>query len=178
MESYHFFKALALNETREKDYRVRKRYGKSGIAVMAPHGGGIEPGTTEIAEAIAGEDHTFYTFSGLKKKNNAILHITSNQFDEPIGLKIANSANIILTIHGCKENETIVFLGGRDQQLKDRIQKALLEANVPVRESLRFSGKNPSNICNQGRRRMGVQLEISAGLRHKIFYGLSRCQPF
>ena len=174
MESYHSFKELELCETREKDYRIRQRYGKSGIAILAPHGGGIEPGTTEIAEAIAGDEHAFYTFSGLKKQDNAMLHITSNQFDEPIGLKIAKNANTILAIHGCKENETIVYLGGKDQQLKGRIRKALLEADVPVRESSRFSGKNPLNICNQGRCRMGVQLEVSAGLRRKIFYGLSR----
>ena len=56
---------------------------------MAPHGGGIEPGTTEIAEAVAGHEHTFYSFSGVKARGNSVLHITSSRFDEPEGIAIA-----------------------------------------------------------------------------------------
>ncbi len=48
------------NETKGKDYRIHLRHGKSGILVMAPHGGGIEPGTTEIADAVAGAERSFY----------------------------------------------------------------------------------------------------------------------
>ena len=83
---------------------------------------------------------------------------------------------MVVTIHGCKANETVVYLGGRNQPGKGRIQKALVEADIPVRESSRFSGTNPLNICNQGRWGMGVQLEVSAGLRRQLFYGLSRSQ--
>lgn len=43
----------------------------------APHGGGIEPGTSEIADAIGGERGSFYTFGGLKSSGTADLHITS-----------------------------------------------------------------------------------------------------
>ncbi len=174
MQKYHSYKELQENETIGKDYRIRKRYGKSGIAVMAPHGGGIEPGTTEIAEAVAGDVHTFYTFSGLKEIGNAQFHIASKKFDEPIGIEIAKNSRTILTIHGCRESEKLIYIGSGDKRLKEKVRKSLLEANFSVLETPRFSGKNPFNICNRSRSCMGVQLEISAGLRREIFRDLSR----
>lgn len=139
---------------------------------MAPHGGGIEPGTTEIAEAVAGDVHTFYTFSGLKVRGNAKFHIPSKRFDEPLGIEIAKNSRSILTIHGCKGNEEIVYIGGKGKRLKAKIRKALLDANFSVRETSRFPGKNPLNICNRSRSCKGVQIEISAGLRRKLFRDL------
>ncbi len=144
---------------------------------MAPHGGGIEPGTTEIADAVAGGDHSFYSFIGLKEQGNAKFHISSITFDEPEGIELAKNSRTILTIHGCKENKTIIYLGGKDIPLKEKIRAALLEADFSVLESARFPGKNPLNICNQSRSCQGVQLEISAGLRRKMFHNLSRFHP-
>ena len=48
MAAYRNFQQLQENETLGLDYRIRWRDGSSGIVVMAPRGGGIEPGTTEI----------------------------------------------------------------------------------------------------------------------------------
>jgi phage replication-related protein YjqB (UPF0714/DUF867 family) len=57
---------------------------ESRIAIIAPHGGGIEPGSSTIARAIAGEDINMYLFEGIKvAKGNAIVHIASHHFDEP-----------------------------------------------------------------------------------------------
>ena len=176
MQKYHSYKELKKNETLGKDYRIRKRYGKSGIVIMAPHGGGIEPGTTEIAEAVAGDVHTFYTFSGLKKQGNAKLHITSKQFDEPLGIEIVKDSRTILTIHGCGESDNLIYIGGKDNRLKEKVRKALQDANFSVWRTSRFPGENPLNICNRSRSCMGVQLEISAGLRRELFQGLSRRQ--
>lgn len=53
MEKYRSYDNLCRNEVEDRDFRIRFRHGTSGIAIVAPHGGGIEPGTTEIAEAIA-----------------------------------------------------------------------------------------------------------------------------
>lgn len=144
---------------------------------MAPHGGGIEPGTTEIANAVAGDVHSFYTFIGLKKQGNARFHISSINFDEPEGIRLAKKSKTILTIHGCKGDNTIVYLGGRDRPLKEKIRTALLDAKFSVRESSQFPGKNPFNICNQSRLYIGAQLEITAGLRRKMFHNLSRIHP-
>ena len=55
MEKYFCYRDLKMHEVQDRDYRIDFRYGCSKIAVMAPHGGGIEPGTTEIADAVAGK---------------------------------------------------------------------------------------------------------------------------
>lgn len=176
MAPYRTYRELKGNETEGQDYRIRKKWGPSGIAVMAPHGGGIEPGTTEIAEAVAGQAHTFYSFSGLKAQGNARLHITSRSFDEPVGGGIAEHSDAVLTIHGCKGADRTVNIGGQDRRLKEKIKNALRHADFPVRKSTRFLGIHPQNICNRSRRGMGVQLEISAGLRREMFPDLSRIE--
>jgi poly-gamma-glutamate hydrolase-like protein len=61
-------------------------------ALVAPHGGGIEPGTSELADAIAASDLSFYTFEGLKPSGNTDLHITSTRFDEPMCLTLLASS--------------------------------------------------------------------------------------
>jgi phage replication-related protein YjqB (UPF0714/DUF867 family) len=53
------------------------------VAIIAPHGGKIEPGTSEIAAAIAGDDYSLYRFQGLRDRPREELHITSAKFDEP-----------------------------------------------------------------------------------------------
>ena len=174
MEPYKAFAELQDNETDGDDYRIRVRYGRSGLAVMAIHGGGIEPGTTEIAEAVAGEGHSFYTFSGLKPSGNAKLHISSRTFDEPLGIKLAEQVRVVVTVHGCKDEKEMTFLGGRHLQLKHEILNALTEAGFPATASRRFPGVNPKNICNKGQSGLGVQLEISMGMRMRFFDDISR----
>ena len=52
-DTYPNFAALAQHERSGIDYRVVVRRAEPAFAIMAPHGGGIEPGTSEIADAIA-----------------------------------------------------------------------------------------------------------------------------
>ncbi len=66
-DQYRNYAQLSQNERQDVDYTIFHREGPSSIAVMAPHGGGIEPGTIDIADSMAGCDHTFYAFKGLKK---------------------------------------------------------------------------------------------------------------
>ncbi len=174
MEKYSNFEELKKKEKEGQDYQIQYRQGRTGIAVIAPHGGGIEPGTSEIADRVAGEDHAFYSFEGWKRQGNFHLHITSRNFDEPVGIRVATQAKRIVTIHGCIAEEKVVYIGGKDASLKDRIRKALEEADFPVKENPRFMGTNPLNICNRGRFGMGVQLEISAPLRCSMFRDLTR----
>lgn len=171
MDKYANFKALEQCETEGTDYEIRSRKGISRIAVITPHGGGIEPGTAEIADAIAGNEHTFYAFKGSKASGNMDLHITSTKFDEPRAVRMVKTADIVLTIHGCQETEEIVYLGGLNYDLTERIKTNLARAGFrtaksPVQE---LKGTNPDNICNRGRTGRGVQLEISRGLRKRMF---------
>ncbi len=111
MSSYCSFEELIKHEAINIDYRIRVRHGTSGIAVMAIHGGGIEPGTTEIAESLAADKHTFYTFSGIKAAHNSRLYIPSQKFDDPLGVETARNADTVVTIHGCRDMRKIVYLG-------------------------------------------------------------------
>ena len=70
MEKYCNFEELKANEKEGTDFQIQYRHGETGIAVIALHGGGIEPGTSEIADSVAGEDHAFYTFEGCKEQGN------------------------------------------------------------------------------------------------------------
>ena len=174
MQTYSSFAGLQAIETIDIDYRMRVRRGKSGLAIMAIHGGGIEPGTTEIAEAVAGEDHTFYSFSGLKLSGNSVLHISSRKFDEPLAIDVARKALVVVTVHGCRDRKRVTLLGGRCIQLKKAIKQALTTAGFPVADAMRFSGVNPKNICNKGRLGKGVQVEVSLGMRQQLFVDLRR----
>lgn len=169
MGIYRTFAELSRREAEGRDYRIRFREGRSGLLVMAPHGGTIEPGTGAIAEAIAGKEHALYVFEGIKKTGNADLHITSRLFDEPVACRLASRADVVLTIHGCRDGDGVVFLGGRDHALRKRIREALVSANFAIHENSRIPGINPDNICNRGRSGKGVQLEISATLRRRMF---------
>ena len=174
MSEYRSFSQLAAHEEEGIDYRIHCRRGATGIGIVAIHGGGIEPGTTEIANAVAGYRHSIYTFSGTKRRGNAALHITSRLFDEPQGNDLVARAAIILSIHGCRDTEPIIFIGGRHHWLAQRIGKALESVGFKTGKSKHYPGLTPLNICNRGRLAMGVQLEISAGLRCDFFGDLKR----
>ncbi len=174
MEKYNCYEKLSQDQVEGSDYRIRIHHGKTTAAVMVPHGGGIEPGTTEIAEAIAAGDHTFYTFSGIKARGNQVLHITSCNFDEPRAVAIAQQAQTLVTVHGCRENEKIIFLGGRDRNLVMTLERHLAKAGFNARTSSRFPAVNPRNICNRNRLGRGVQIEISLGLRRTMFKKITR----
>lgn len=172
---YGSFAELSAAEKEGYSYRLRVRNRGTQWVVIAPHGGGIEPGTTEIAAAIAGRLYSLYTFDGVRSSSNEELHITSALFDEPRCLKLVRSSVRVLAIHGCIGPERVVHVGGLDVGLGDRIIVSLQNAGFPaIRATARFSATQPENICNRGRSGCGVQLEISEGLRCSMFKGLDR----
>lgn len=176
MGKYGSYAELKRFETRGCDYRIHARKGKSGVALMAIHGGEIEPGTLEIAGRAAGDEHSFYAFEGTKEGRNSDLHLRSESFDEPVGVSMAQDADVVVTIHGCEEDFEVIYLGGLHKTLKWVIQKNLNLRGFPVPEHVRpgLAGTHPFNICNRGRTGKGVQIEISRGLRRRMFSGLDR----
>jgi phage replication-related protein YjqB (UPF0714/DUF867 family) len=175
LDQYTDFENLNRSEQRNTDYRIRSRIGCSGIAILGIHGGDIEPGTTRIADAIAGQEHAFYSFEGIKRRGNRSLHITSTHFDEPTAMEIVCSSEIIIAIHGCTGMEQMVFLGGLDIELKHQILHELQKSGFQTTECSRsrFGGIDNANICNLCGRGMGVQIEISRGLRALMFRDLT-----
>jgi phage replication-related protein YjqB (UPF0714/DUF867 family) len=175
MDRYRNFQELKRHETEGTDYEICIRKGPSGIAVIAPHGGGIEPGTVDISDSVAGNEHTFYGFKGMKASGNAKLHITSDKFDEPKGIRIAEEAEFVLAIHGCIGDKDIIFVGGNDAHFRKILLNSITLAGFTAKESDQpdLKGIKPANICNRGRSGKGGQVEISGSLREKMFDNLS-----
>ncbi|MFZ1986779.1 MAG: poly-gamma-glutamate hydrolase family protein [Desulfatitalea sp.] len=175
MDQYTSFESLKVRERQGIDYRIRLRKGSSTVAILSIHGGEIEPGTTCLADAIAGGEHSFYSFEGIKSAGNLALHITSARFDEPTAIEMVCRSDIIISIHGSAVAEPVVHLGGLDVELRDRIQQALRNSGFQAMDCQErpFRATNHKNICNLCGRGMGVQMEISRGLRAMLFRDLS-----
>jgi phage replication-related protein YjqB (UPF0714/DUF867 family) len=124
VDKYRNFEQLANSEQENVDFRILCRARESNTVIVAPHGGAIEPGTSEIADAVASEDSSFYAFEGLKPDHNGDLHITSSRFDEPRCIALIESSVFVITIHGEASDLKAIYLGGRDaQQLYNKLMK-------------------------------------------------------
>ena len=174
-DRYPNFAMLAACEDEGVDFRVRYRLAHSPVAVVAPHGGGIEAGTSELAEAVAGREHSFYAFEGIRGHENADLHVASTRFAEPRGLQVVSRSDVVLAIHGRDRDDETVFLGGLHAELIDDLAAALERAGFRTARHDRpgFGGADPDNICNRGRSGRGVQLELPRGLRRRLFPALN-----
>lgn len=170
-KNYTCFAELAKTEKQGIDYRIHSKTRASGIVVIAPHGGRIEPGTMEIACAVAGSDHSFYGFEGIKPKGNRRLHIPSIHFDEPVCRRLVAASEIVVAIHGCRGKKPVVHVGGLHVKMKKVLGRSLRQNgfDVDVSPSVRYGGVHPDNICNRGANpNGGVQVELSRGLREKL----------
>jgi len=178
--SYRNYKELASREVEDKDYQIRMSLKDEHILVMAPHGGKIEPGTTEIAEAIAGMDYSFYSFEGLKADRNSVLHIESHLFDEPRALEAVEKADVVITVHGqIDQKDEFVMIGGINIDLGSEIRRQLEAGGFRTRPpTRRLSGVDPMNICNRGKLKSGVQLEISRKIRDLLRNDKEQLQTF
>jgi phage replication-related protein YjqB (UPF0714/DUF867 family) len=135
-----------------------------------------------FAEAIAGNELSFYAFEGIKPTDNGRLHITSTRFDEPRCIAILAESEGAVAIHGEGTDEEVVFLGGCDPDGCDRLQRTLMNHGFCVRQhgSPKLQGRDNFNICNRCRTGRGIQFELSSGLRRSFFRSLSsagRRQP-
>jgi phage replication-related protein YjqB (UPF0714/DUF867 family) len=166
-----------------RDFRVA--FGDSKIdlcLLIAPHGGGIEPATSELMRAVAEiGDWAWYEFAGfLRQGNKEALHISSTDFDEPTLKSLLPQARFVVAFHGASEaREPIVYVGGKwkrgRQTVTESINAAFGEHGIRAADAIDSSvaahlkGLEDSNITNLGRRAEGVQLEFSRGARNLLF---------
>jgi phage replication-related protein YjqB (UPF0714/DUF867 family) len=174
-DKYRHFAELDKHERSGLDYRVRFRRCTSTTLIIAPHGGAIEPGTSEIAEAIAGKEFSFYAFEGIKDGNNSELHITSTRFDETTAVDLISASAKAIAIHGENSREEIAYLGGLDLPTLHEIETSLRGRGftAETHSNASLQGRHPLNICNRTTNRCGVQLELSRGLRRSFFRSLT-----
>jgi phage replication-related protein YjqB (UPF0714/DUF867 family) len=158
------------------NYTIRVKTTESKVAILAPHAGKIEPGTGELATAIAdASGYRLHCFEGHRRSENySYLHVTSHRYDEPQGRQLVAPCGIVVAIHGCAdraEGEEI-YLGGRDVGLREAIGRELRGAGFGVPPFAatpeEFKAQHRNNICNVGQSRAGAQLELSLSLRRSI----------
>jgi phage replication-related protein YjqB (UPF0714/DUF867 family) len=169
-DKYQDFADLIRHEREGVDFRICRTIRPAPVAIIAPHGGGIEPGTSEIASAIARDRYCLYCFEGLKRCSNLDLHITSTNYDEPTCLDLLARCDVVVSLHGLDGEQKHIDVGGRDFGLRDAICRSLekLGFDAQVVERGAHAGVSPENICNRGRGGAGVQLEIARALRDTL----------
>ena len=174
-DTYQDLAELLLHEVEGEAFRIRTVRRASPVLTMAPHGGTIEVGTSTIAEAIAEDSFSFYSFEGLvgagEDETSSRLHVTSTQFDEPQVRALLKKADVVIAVHGADETrEAFTMVGGRDRALGERIAEALREKGYDARLPRKgLHGIHPENIVNRGRSGAGVQLEVTRKLRDEFW---------
>ena len=150
-------------------------HGRSEIAVLAPHAGGIEPFTGEIARAIAGRSHRFYAFEGRDAERNGRLHVTSTRFDEPRLRQVLRGARAAIAIHGAAgDEEAVTLIGGVNRTLVTAIRRSLERAGFAVMDAPQhLAATDPRNLVNRVPEG-GVQLELTRRLRQDLRGGFIR----
>jgi phage replication-related protein YjqB (UPF0714/DUF867 family) len=163
VDKYQNFEELS---SQESEYRIEVVDRDSEVTIIAPHGGRIEPHTAEIAALIAGACYNLFCFHGLKSDDNYDLHITSHRFDHPAALEVVGKARHVIAVHGCTAIEKVAYLGGLDTELIQQIRTELTTLHIKNEGNIEhFGGTHRHNICNRGRYKRGVQLELSRGIR-------------
>jgi phage replication-related protein YjqB (UPF0714/DUF867 family) len=160
--------------------------------IIAPHGGGIEFGTSELCLAIAGYHpatldvsagtgitYDYWMFEGLRSKNNSELHVTSTHCDDGVAVSLCAGALNALALHGCTpsqaglpDNAEVVLVGGRNSTLKEHLLDAFAAAGLDAMDAAgidQLNGDDPANIANRTLSAMGGHLELTGPLRQAMF---------
>ena len=171
---YSNFQELSAAKVEGTDYKISSRENSSNLAIIAIHGGEIEPGTTELADNIAGSSYSYYSFQGIMSSNNSSLHITSTKFDEPIAISLVQSKSRTLSIHGFSGSSKLTYVGGLDKTMIANITISLQNAGFAVATApSNLGGTSTSNIVNKNSSNAGVQIELSTAQRASFFSSLT-----
>lgn len=144
-----------LNHTQQGvDWTKESSDNHSRVLIMAPHGGNIERGTTELTKLIAAKgNYDYYTFNGLKKLNSNELHVTSTNYDDPDLINRNYYKDVSVTVHGVRAQkgilENTVCIGGLDYNLRNFIKTELVGHQFNVQDASGYiAGVTSNNIAN------------------------------
>ena len=115
--------------------------------IVAPHGGGIERGTSELCLTIAGYHpaglattpplYDYWMFEGLWAANNDELHVTSKNCDDGMAESLCGGARNALGLHGCKpeqadlpEGAEMILVGGLNGTFKQHLLDRFAAAGI------------------------------------------------
>lgn len=157
--------------TENKDWKIETdKIMNANTLITAIHGGGIEPGTTELAKLTSEiSKQNYYSFNGIRSTNNTDLHVTSTRYDEPTLLGMLNIPYTV-SIHGASGKHKIIYLGGKDTDnmkiMSDKLTQAGFNVQTPFEG---IEGGKDNNIGNKNSRNKGIQLELTTALRKSLF---------
>ena len=167
--------------------------------ILAPHGGGIEPGTSELCLAVAGYHpadlsqcppagvtYDYWMFEGLRDpdRGNLDLHVTSTGCDDGVAVSLCAGSLNALTLHGflprpsgMAEDDQVVLVGGCHRDLRRDLREGLGAAGFDAQDASQqdasqrgeLDGDARCNIVNRTLLGMGAQLELSKPLRDAMF---------
>jgi phage replication-related protein YjqB (UPF0714/DUF867 family) len=181
------------------DDRLDQQAGVAKTTIIAPHGGGIEFGTSELCLAVAGYHpaslavtpaggvtYDYWMFEGLRASNNRELHVTSTNCDDGVAVSLCAGSLNALALHGCTTSQAelpagaeTVLVGGRNATFKQRLLDAFTAAGLDAIDALHhesLNGDEPSNITNRTLLGMGAHLELTTPLRSAMFEVNTRAQ--
>lgn len=174
---------------RDFDVVIGNRGNVESCLIVAPHGGSIEPMTSEIARAVADvNERCFYLFLGLLPRNNwNSFHVDSTSFDEPDFQALVAATEFVVSFHGAERDKARnIYVGGLHdegrQLMVETLNAALQSIGIEAVDAAKskvaqsIAGLHPRNLTNRGRGGRGVQLEFSDGARLVFFPGRSRAE--
>ena len=157
-----------------KDYEIRLLDRKSKVTIVAPHGGGIEAGTSELAHAVSGDKYNLFDFCALSFDARTKGHVTSTHFRDPQLSKLIDQSTICVSLHRMRDEHSTLYLGGKNDQLKIFAAKELSKqgfkstVNPP-----RLKGRSLNNFVNMAQE-AGLQIEIPKTLANQLIPGVDR----
>ena len=171
MDKYHSMKELQNETIENEDWEIITEDRDSNVTILAIHGGGIEPATTELARVIANDGQfNYFAFNGMRTKGNNELHVTSINYDNDIAMDLVKTSESAITIHGCLGEDEIAYIGGKDNLLKERIVEELSQIGIEGKEApSHMYGTQDNNIENCKKNGVGVQIELTSSLRKSLF---------
>ncbi len=145
------------------------------LGLLAIHGGGIEPGTEEIARFVAHHSGgSLYIYAGRRATGNLSLHRPSHGLGHehrPLAIRFLNHVETVISIHGHGRNQNCAYVGGLHQTMGQRFVE-IVRPVLPQYEWISdpeiippgIRGRNPNNIVNLPPAK-GMQLELPRELR-------------
>ena len=147
----------------------------SSLGLMAVHGGGIEPGTEEIARFVSiRTGASLYVYAGRLPSGNLSLHRPSHTRkveERSLVQRFLQHVNSAISVHGHGREQKYAYVGGLHQTMGLQFV-TLAQATLPKYEWISdpemipqgIGGRNPNNVVNLPPDQ-GMQLELPKGLR-------------
>ena len=145
------------------------------LGLMAIHGGGIEPGTEEIARFVAYQSGaSLYVYAGRRSGGNLSLHRPSHDGrieERALVVQFLKHVKTAISIHGHGRRHNRAYVGGLHQSMV----QSFVELARPALSQYEWisdpeiippglSGRSPSNVVNLPPAK-GMQLELPLKLR-------------